>query len=129
MRCKPCYYTHHIQREGGQFALCWQHKKTKCRGCKELSAGKPYCVKCEYGNYVAQMRGEATRLHFDDDHEFLQEQLRKEKLWESKRHAHRAIEILFRAFALTLEAIWGGIKQPQAQEQKEIIKPEFREAA
>ena len=118
MLCKPCHINQ-IRREGGEFGLCWQHKKTRCRICRELSAGKLYCVKCEHGCDVERWKSAATKLHFAEDHEFIQVQLRKERLWESKRHVHEALEIIFRAMVLTLESIWGGIKDPAEKAEPE----------
>lgn len=119
MLCKPCYYTNRIRRDGGEFALCWQHKKTKCRLCKEISAGKLYCAKCEHEVDILRWKRESGPTFYDDDHEFLQVQLRKQKLLESKYHLHRAVEVAYRALSLAVEAIWGGIKQPNEKTQEE----------
>ena len=66
-------------------------------------------------------------LQFDADDEFIQTKLRKERLWESKRHAHEAVEVFFRAMVLSMEAIWGGIKEPE--NSGEQTDNELKEAA
>lgn len=126
MLCKQCY-RNRIRREGGEFGLCWQHKKTKCRLCGELSAGKLYCVSCEHDSDIARWRAESKPSYFDEDHEFLQAQLRKEKLSEAKYHVYRAVEIIFRAMVLTMEALWGGIKESESKQNIDV--EEFKKAA
>lgn len=113
MLCKPCF-ANRIRRDGGHFGLCWQHRKTKCRVCRKLSDGKLTCSKCEHTGDLARWKAESRPTHYDEDYQFFHIQLRRERLWESKRHVHRAVEILFRAMVLTLDALWGGIKDPHA---------------
>lgn len=110
MLCKTCY-ANRVSRDGGQFGLCWQHKKTKCRLCGELSGGSSLCIPCAHDEDVARWKAESSPIFFDSDHEYVQIQLRKEKLAESKYHIHRATEIVFRALVLVVEAIWGGFKE------------------
>lgn len=112
MRCTPCT-KNGKRREGYDLALCWQHRRTKCRLCGGLSAGKTYCTKCQYHEEIERWKAESKSPWLDQDFDEFQLRLRKERLYDAKYHAHRATEIHFRALVLTLEAIWGGIKTPE----------------
>lgn len=128
MLCKSCA-RNRIRRDGGTFGLCWKHKRSKCRLCGKLSAGNIYCSKCEHDGDIERWRQESVNpLAFDEDYEYLQVALRKEKLLEAKYHFHRAVEVGFRAMVLLLESVWGGLRDPKEKPQpdEEVI---IKEAA
>lgn len=130
MLCKPCLGVG-TRRDGHDLGLCWQHRRAKCRLCGELSAGKPYCVKCEHDADIERWKAEsrAPWLERERDFDDLQIRLRKERLADAKYHTHRAVEILFRGMVLTLEAIWGGIKTPDQIALADEPKKELKKAA
>ena len=140
MLCKTCFINR-VRRDGGDFGLCWQHKKSKCQSCGLRSGGKTLCSPCEHKEDIARWRAESQATYLDDDYDYVVLQLRQERLHESKFHVYRAVEVFFRAMALMLEALWGGEKSAREPEpprddgeaqhapDTRIMEPEQRKAA
>jgi len=69
------------------------------------------------------MRAESRPLHFDENHNYVQMQLRKERLMESKFHFHRATDLIFRSVALAMEALWAEPEKPRSPQSAVAAVP------
>jgi hypothetical protein len=106
LACRICSKSG-LRRAGGTVGLCWQHLRRKCLVCGRASAGKQTCTACDNAADVERWKARATFRAYDWDRQMEFADARREKLWESKRHFHEAVEVLFQGLFYALQAIWG----------------------
>ncbi len=128
MLCKPCY-ANRTRRDGGDLGLCWQHKKSKCQICGALSAGNRYCSTCDHKENILRMQAESQPLYSDDDHKYINNELREQKLTEARYHAFRAVEVLFRSISLVHESMSSSINETNDELPQKPTEEIFKEAA
>lgn len=117
--CKRCALNG-AHRNGGDLGICKMHAKTKCQVCGAASLGAELCTAHTYQAELARWLAKSQLRVIDPEDTLDYEEIRREKLMQSKFLAHESVEVLFRALHGALQAIWGhpAIEPPPAAEEK-----------
>lgn len=119
--CRRCL-KNGTRREGGSFGVCPEHRKTKCIICGGRSLGEEFCSIHAHEVQLAHWKARAEVRVISREQELDGLEIRREKLMESKRYFHEAVEVLFQGAVHLLIAVWS----PTTRAAEEI---EEREAA